>query len=132
MSLDEWKMLAETIAEFHHVKLPDDMLQDAMNDRYMLLNAIFAFDEFKEKKTEILALLETTDFSLCLVHGDLHEKNFIYNHQDGTVILMDFETTHFGYCAYDWAKSFRNFLSRIVRLPDVESDTIVEWHDKEV
>ena len=37
---NEWSMIAKTVAELHAVKLPDDMLLDARNDRFQLVKGM--------------------------------------------------------------------------------------------
>ncbi len=103
----EWSMIAKTVAEFHAVKLPDDMLQDARNERFQFVESLLDFHHCPDdEKNHIQSLLKNSDFKLSLCHGDLHLKNFVYNQWEDRLYLIDFETVFYGWAVYDWAVLF--------------------------
>ena len=91
------------MAEFHTVKLPENVLQNAQTERFTMLNALLTTAN-KTFKKEIKNKLGNFDFKLGLVHGDLHPNNFIFNAHDNVVHLIDYERTFYGWVAYDWAE----------------------------
>ncbi len=97
--------IVKALAEFHTVKLPENVLQNAQSERFTVLNALLhnANSTFKQ---EMKNKLDNYDFKLGLVHGDLNMNNFIFNAHDNFVHLIDYEKTFYGWVAYDWAGPF--------------------------
>ncbi len=125
--------VVKAMAEFHTVKLPENVLKNAQNERFYLLNAVLGNSTIKQ---EIISTLEHHDYKLGLVHGDFHLGNILINaHYNGppfpprrnnihdkTVHLIDYEHTHYGWIVHDWAKIIgriaksRNFRTELLEV----------------
>ncbi len=92
------------MAEFHTVKLLENVFHNAQTERLMALNALLPNASIAFKQ-EMKNKLDNFDFKLGLVHGDLNMNNFIFNAHDNVVHLIDYERTFYGWVAYDWADS---------------------------
>ncbi len=98
----EWKLLVQSIAKLHKVRVPHDMLESARKDRAFILNSIVSgIEVYSQRKDTILKALEDPG---CICHGDLHLENFMYN--EGHVSMLDFETIFYGLASLDLAQFF--------------------------
>ncbi len=118
MTWNEWSMLSKAIAELHAMKLPYDTQQTAQYERFQFLDAVLAFNNYTGDRKIIQERFEHSEFKLCLCHGDLHLQNIIFNEDEHRVYLIDFETTFYGWAAYDWAVFFLGVLSGLHTIPE--------------
>ena len=109
----------KAMAEFHTVKLPENVLKNAQSERFHLLNTVLGNSTIKQ---EIINTLEHYDYKLGLVHGDFHLGNILFNAHGKMVYLIDYEHTHYGWIVHDWAKIIgrlaksRNFRTELLEI----------------
>ncbi len=104
--------VVEAMAEFHTVKLPENMLENAKSEKYTILNTALRNNTIKQ---EIINKLEHYEFKLGLVHGDLHLDNIIVNDHEEAVYLIDYENTHYGWVAYDWVAANELSIGKVAK-----------------